>query len=87
MDLRSLREKQELTNGFGDALARAFELVATPLLFALAGFGLDTVFGIRPVLTVVLFVFALAGVVVRMYYGYDQAMRRHDEEGPWAKRS
>lgn len=87
MDLRILREKQELNNGFGNALARAFELVATPMLFGLAGFGLDHLFGIKPILTIVFFLFALAGVVVRMYYGYDSEMRRHEAEGSWAKRS
>lgn len=87
MDLRSLREKQELNNGFGEALARAFELVATPMLFGLMGFGLDHLFGTKPVFTALLFAFALAGMFVRMYYGYDREMRRHDEEGPWAKRS
>lgn len=87
VDLRILREKQELNNGFGNALARAFELVATPMLFGLLGYGLDHLFDTKPILTLVLFLFALAGVVVRMYYGYDQEMRRHEAEGSWAKRS
>lgn len=87
MDLRRLREKQELNNGFGEALARAFEMVVTPMLFGLMGFGIDHLFGTRPVFMAGFFVFALAGVFVRMYYGYDREMRRHDEEGPWAKRS
>ena len=82
-----LRARRETHNGFGDALARAFELVVTPLVFAGLGWLLDGWLGIRPVLTVVLAAFAVAGVVVSMYYGYELEMRRHEQEGPWAKRS
>jgi F0F1-type ATP synthase assembly protein I len=82
-----LRARREMHNGFGDALARAFELVVTPLVFAVLGWLLDGWLGTRPVFTVVLAVFAVAGVVIRMYYGYELEMRRHEQEGPWAKRS
>ena len=43
-----LRDRQATYNGFGDALAHATELVVTPLLFALAGFGLDRWLGTGP---------------------------------------
>src|SRR5205085_2570413 len=36
-----LRHQRDLYSGFGDALARAFEFVATPALFAFLGWLLD----------------------------------------------
>ncbi len=82
-----LRQRQELNRGFGDGLARAFELAVTPVVFGLIGYGLDSLLGIVPVLTVVLAVLAVVGMFVRLWYGYDVEMRRHEREGAWARRS
>lgn len=79
-----LRERRDLYNGFGDTLSRAVEFVAAPGLFAYAGHLLDTRFGTGDLLTVVLAVFALAGVFVRAYFAYEVAMRQHEAERPWA---
>ncbi len=73
--------------GFGDALAMAFELVFTPLLFALGGWLLDRWLGTTPVLLIVLVVLAVVGMAVRTYYGYDARMKVHEAAGPWARRS
>lgn len=72
--------------GFGDALAMAFELVFTPLVFALGGWFLDRWLGTTPVLLIVLVVLAVVGMGVRMYYGYDARMKVHEAAGPWARR-
>ena len=42
----------------------------------LVGFGLDTLFGIRPVLTVILAILGAAGAVASIYFRYREAMRR-----------
>lgn len=86
MSAFDLRAKQELNNGFGNALARAFELVFTPMVFIAIGFGLGTAFGARPALTFAFGAFGVIGTIVRSLYGYDLEMRRHEEEGPWKKR-
>jgi len=80
-----LKANQQLYNGFGDTLARGFELAVIPFLFGGIGLLLDTVLGIRPVLTIVFSVFAIAGLAVRTYYGYDTAMRAHEAAAPWAR--
>ena len=36
-----LHERRDMYNGFGDGLARAFELAVTPVVFGGIGFGLD----------------------------------------------
>jgi hypothetical protein len=63
----------------------AFEFAATPLLFGLIGHYLDGRLGTGPWLTVFLVVFALAGLTVRMYYGYVAAMEEHEAAAPWKK--
>jgi F0F1-type ATP synthase assembly protein I len=77
-----MEDRRETYNGFGDALARAVELVATPLLFGLLGYVLDRVLGTRPLLTVVLSVAAVVGMFLRMYYGYATAMDAHARRLP-----
>ena len=79
-----LKGRQELYNGFGDTLARGFELVAIPLLLAGIGFLVDGLAGTRPLVTIILGLFGLAGVSVRMYYGYDVAMKTHADAAPWS---
>jgi hypothetical protein len=75
-----------MANGFGDALAQAFEFAAIPVLFALAGTGLDAWLGTRPVLTVLLAVIGLIGVCLRAYYVYEDQFRREEEGKPWTRR-
>jgi len=80
-----LRERQATYNGFGDALAHATELVVTPLLFALAGYGLDRLFGTGPVLAIVLGLVGVLGVAVKSYYEYAARMAREEEGKPWTR--
>lgn len=80
-----LRDKRDLYNGFGDTLARAVEIVVTPMLFGLGGRLLDGWLGTGVVFTVLLAVLALAGTSIRMYYGYEVAMKAHEANAPWAK--
>lgn len=47
------REQLELRRGAGDAFAAAFEMVATPALFGLAGWWLDTRLGTFPLVTLI----------------------------------
>ena len=79
-------DTQRLYNGFGNTLARAFELVVTPTLFGLIGYGIDRVLGTLPVFTVILAVFCVIGMSVKMYYGYIVAMEAHEAAGPWARK-
>ncbi len=81
-----LRERQELNNGFGAAMARAFEMVATPGVFAAMGYGLDHLLGLHLVLTWGLGGLAMTGMFIRMYYGYEADMRRHEAAAPWARK-
>ena len=80
-----LHERREVENGFGDGLARAFELVLTPAIFGVAGFGLDRWLGLTPLLTVVLTMFALCGVCYMAWFRYDAEMRRVEEGAVWAR--
>jgi F0F1-type ATP synthase assembly protein I len=81
-----LGDQRSVWEGFSDALGVAVEFVAVPLLFGLLGFWLDGLFGIRPVLTIVLGLFGLVGVVARTYYWYVADMTREEEARPWTRR-
>lgn len=78
--------RSSLYNGFGDALARAFELVVTPMLFGLLGWLVDRRLGTSPVFALALGIVAVVGMSVRMYYAYQADMERHERQAPWAAR-
>ena len=80
-----LREKRALYNGFGETLTRAVEFVAAPALFAILGSLIDRAASTRPLFTVGLAAFALAGVFVRAYFAYEVAMREHEADTPWGR--
>jgi hypothetical protein len=75
-----LRERRELNNGFGEALARAFELALTPAIFAGLGWLLDGALGTRPVFTLVLFVLVAVYMIWKMLRGYDREMQVKERE-------
>ena len=81
-----LRDRRDLYNGFGNGLSRAFEFAVTPAVFGGIGYLLDHRLDIVPVFTIVLFLFAMTGMFIRMWFEYDQTMRRHEAERAWAKR-
>jgi F0F1-type ATP synthase assembly protein I len=76
---------QELYNGFGHALARAFELVVTPAVFGVIGYVIDRQLGTHILFTAALLVFCIVGMSVRMYYGYVEDMKAHEARGPWGR--
>ena len=59
--------------------SQGFELALTPALFGLVGYGIDRLLGTIPVVTIVLAVFAFVGVAVRIWFGYDAAMKIEQE--------
>lgn len=80
-------DRRELYNGFGNTLAKAVELVVTPMIFALGGHLLDARAGTRPMFTLTLLVFALMGMFARMYFAYVAEMSAHEARAPWKRRS
>lgn len=85
MDLRD--DRRDLWSGFGDGLARAFEFAVTPAIFAGIGLFIDRRVELFPVFTIALLVFALIGMFVRMWFGYDAQMKAHEARGSWQPRT
>jgi F0F1-type ATP synthase assembly protein I len=75
---RELSQQMHRTTG-------GYELVLSPLLLALIGYGLDRLVGTVPVITIVFAVLGLAGAVIKLYFGYRNEMEAHEASGPWAK--
>ncbi len=80
LDPKRLAEKQELNNGFGEALANAFELALTSAIFAFIGWRIDVWLGTTPLFLVVLVVFTASYEFWKLYRSYDARMRRHETE-------
>ncbi|WP_208027112.1 AtpZ/AtpI family protein [Rhabdothermincola sediminis] len=82
MDVSQRREvTQQMYKSSG-----GFELALSPVLLALVGLLIDRSLGITPILTVTFAVVGLAGVSVKLYYGYKLEMEQHEACAPWAKR-
>ena len=78
-----LSDKRAMNKGFGDGMSRAFEFVATPLVFGGLGYLLDRLLGTSPTIAVVFALFAVIGMFLRLWYGYDTEMRGHEAAGSW----
>lgn len=71
---RELSLKQELNQGFGDALATAFELALTPVIMGLIGWQLDRWLGTGPALALFLFVFTVSYEIWKFFKRYEARM-------------
>lgn len=72
-------QRREMVSGMHRSTG-SFELVLSPLLFALGGLWLDRSVGTVPLFTILFAVFAVAGVCVKLYYAYDIQMAEHEAE-------
>lgn len=82
-----LRDRQDLYNGFGDGLSRAFELALTPAVFGGLGFLVDSWAGTTPIFTIVFLVVAVAGVGYMTWHRYETEMQAKEQEAVWARSS
>jgi hypothetical protein len=73
-------DRREMYNGFGDALAKAFELVVTPAIFAFFGFLIDGKTGTRPLFTLLLGGLVFSYCTWRMWFDYDQRMQAEEQK-------
>jgi F0F1-type ATP synthase assembly protein I len=71
-------ERRALTNGFGDALAKAFEMVATPAVFGFLGWLLDRWLGTEPLFLLAFAVIVFVYEVWKLFLGYGAAMAEHE---------
>ena len=82
MDLRAVRE---VNTGFGDGLAAAFEMIATPVIFGCFGWLLDNRFGTSPWLTIVFGLFVFGYEVWKLVMRYTADMAGHARTASWAR--
>ncbi len=67
-------EKRALRAGAGDAFAKAFEMIATPAIFGLAGWLLDSRTGTFPLVTLAMVVVVFGYQVWRFACEYSTSM-------------
>ena len=81
-------EKRKIRAGAGDALAKAFEMIATPAIFGFGGWLIDGRLGTFPVMTLVLVVVVFGYQVWSFARAYGASMdealesRRNTYSGP-----
>ncbi len=63
-----------------DNVGRGMDLALVTLLFLGAGYGLDRLFGTRPVLMIVFVVISLVGQFARMWFDYERKMTQLEAE-------
>jgi len=77
-------QRRELTRDL-NRQSGSFELALVPLIFGGLGFLLDRWLGLLPLFTLLFLLVGAVGVVIKLWVGYDQEMRRHEEEGLWSQ--
>ena len=84
MDQRDLRKygARVKPHGAGDALSSAFELVATPALFAFFGLLLDRGVGTTPLFTLLFMSIVLAYTMWKVFKRYEQRMQTFERKLP-----
>lgn len=78
--------KRDSYNGYGNGLAKAFELTMTPALFGGIGYLIDRRTDTKPWFTVCFVVFAIVGMFVKMWFSYDDEMKHHEKSMVTSKR-
>ncbi len=73
-------EKREIKQGSGDAMAAAFELVATPAIFGFLGWLLDRKLEIFPVFTLVFVGITITYASWRLYKQYTLRLTKEAEQ-------
>ena len=73
-----LAARRQLNRGYGDGFTRALEIVLTPLFFGFLGRLVDDWLGTAPWFMIGLGAFAVCGMFVRFWLGYDREMQAHE---------
>jgi F0F1-type ATP synthase assembly protein I len=73
-----LEQRRELNNGFGDSLAKAFELVTTPAIFGLLGFFIDRKLGTTPLFLLVFALGTFCYLTWKTWGSYERRMQEHE---------
>ncbi len=70
--------RRELNNGFGESLAKAFELVVTPGIFGFLGWLLDHKVGTTPLFTLLFTLTVFGYVSWKLWGSYERQMQAHE---------
>ena len=81
-----LRDRQDLNNGFGNALSRAVELATAPAIFGFLGYLLDGRLGTRPLFMIVLFLFTFGYLTWKHFSRYGAQMEKAQREAIYGRK-
>jgi len=75
--------RQKLHRGYADSTARGLEIAGVPVVFGGLGWLIDRLAGTSPLFTLALATFAMIGTFVKLWLGYDAAMKKEEEGAIW----
>jgi len=81
-----LLSKRELNNGFGESLARAFELALTPAIFGFLGYLLDHRIHTTPLFMLVFALWSFGYLAWKFWGDYERRMQAHEEQLGFTRR-
>ena len=74
-------------NQVDQGLGQGMEMALTVLVFLGLGYLLDSIFGTKPLLTIIFVVFAAVGTFVKMWLAYSLRMKKLEAERAAARRA
>ena len=81
----NLRAVRDVNTGFGDGLATAFEIVATPLICGFFGFLLDRWVGTHLVFALTFGLTTFGYMMWKLVVRYNSEMDAHAVDAPWSR--
>ena len=70
-----MKPPPRINTAVDDKLGKGIDLALVTLVFLGVGYGLDRVFGTKPLFMIVLVVLAVVGEFIRFWYAYDAKMK------------
>ena len=75
-----MKPPPRINTAVDDKLGKGIDLALVTLVFLGVGYGLDRVFGTKPLFMIVLVVLAVVGEFIRFWYAYDAKMKSLESE-------
>lgn len=80
-----LQARRHLNRGFGESFSRGIELALVPVVFGGIGWLVDRAAGTAPWCVLGFAVFGTAGIIAKMWLGYDRDMRKEEAAAVWTR--
>lgn len=74
------------SKGYGNAMGRGFELAITLAVMVGLGWLADSIFDTEPTMIIIFSVLGFVGTGIKLFFGYDLEMRKHEDGAIWNRK-